>query len=325
VSGFAVLRSTAEWAARFRPSAKRTVVSIGNFDGLHLGHQKILHGVVQRARASDCTAAVITFDPHPVKVLRPAQAPQMLQTLQHRLAGFAALGLDAALVLPFDATLAACRAEEFVSDILVNPLNASAVLVGANFRFGFRQAGNVALLEELGLRFDFVVEIVEPVACDGVVISSTAIRRAVAEGRVAEAARLLGRPFALTGQIERGAGRGATVLVPTLNLAPEQELVPGSGVYATETLVDGRLYRSATNIGVRPTFDGTRRSIESHLFDFSAQVTTGPLEVRFWKRLRDERKFSGADELLRQIAVDLEQARDFFRYLDVSPTSTRHS
>jgi riboflavin kinase / FMN adenylyltransferase len=323
VSGFAVLHSTAEWVECFGPSAKRTVVSIGNFDGLHLGHQKILHGVVARAGVSGCAAAVVTFDPHPVKVLRPAQAPQMLQTLQQRLAGFAAFGLDAALVLRFDAALAARPAEEFVSDILVHPLRTSAILVGATFRFGYRQAGNVALLEELGRRFDFAVEIVEPVACDGVVISSTAIRHAVAEGRVAEAARLLGRPFALTGQVERGAGRGGTVLVPTLNLSPEQELVPGNGVYATETFVGGKLYRSATNIGVRPTFDGTRRSIESHLFDFSEQLTAGPLEVRFWKRLRDERKFDNPEELLRQIAVDLDQAREFFRHMDLSPTNTR--
>jgi riboflavin kinase/FMN adenylyltransferase len=220
--------------------------------------------------------------------------------------------------LRFDAALAARPAEEFVRDILVHPLRTSAVLVGANFRFGFRQAGNVALLEELGRQFDFAVEIVEPVSCEGVVISSTAIRHAIAEGRVAEAAQLLGRPFALTGQIERGAGRGGTVLVPTLNLSAEQELTPGHGVYATETLVGGKLYRSATNIGVRPTFDGTRRTIESHLFDFSQPVTTGPMEVRFWKRLRDERKFDGPEELLRQIAIDLDQAREFFRLLDLS-------
>jgi riboflavin kinase/FMN adenylyltransferase len=321
VSNFVWLRSTAEWTAKFAASGKRSVLSIGNFDGLHLGHQQILRSVVSRARASGSIAAVVTFDPHPVKVLRPTQAPLLLETLQQRLDGFAACGLDAALVLHFDAAVAALPPETFVRDILADPLRARAILVGANFRFGFRQAGDVNLLEQLGRKLDFAVEIVEPVIRDGQVISSTAIRGAISQGRVAEAARMLGRPFALSGEIVKGAGRGSTVLVPTLNLAPQQELIPASGVYATETRVAGQLYRSATNIGFRPTFNGTARSIESHLFDFSQQITQGPLEVRFWERLRDERKFSGPEELLRQIAADLDQARAFFQRLDSSTPS----
>jgi riboflavin kinase/FMN adenylyltransferase len=316
---FAVFHTTSEWAARFGASGRRAIISIGNFDGLHLGHQKILRGVVDRARDSGAIAAVVTFDPHPVKVLRPAQAPLLLETMQQRLAGFAALSLDAALVLHFDATLAGLPAEDFVRRILVDPVRASAILVGAAFRFGFHQAGDVALLKQMGAQLDFTVEVVEPVICDGQVISSTAIRKAIAEGHVAAAARLLGRPFALTGQVVRGAGRGATVLVPTLNLAPEQELIPASGVYATETVVDGHLYRSATNIGFRPTFNGTHRSIESHLFEFSRQIIEGPLEVRFWERLREERRFNSPDELLAQIRSDLDHARAYFRLRDASP------
>ncbi len=321
MSNFVVLHSTAEWAAKFAASGKRSVISIGNFDGLHLGHQKILRTVVSRARASGSLAAVVTFDPHPVKVLRPVQAPQLLETLQQRLDGFAACGLDAALVLHFDAAVAALPPETFVRDILADPLRVQAILVGSTFRFGFRQAGDVTMLKRLGSQLDFTVEVVEPVIRDGQVISSTAIRNAVAEGRVADAATLLGRPFALSGEIVKGAGRGSTILVPTLNLAPQQELIPASGVYATETRVAGQLYRSATNIGFRPTFNGTARSIESHLFDFSQQITQGPLEVRFWQRLRDERKFAGPEELLRQIAADLDQARAFFQRLDSSPAA----
>jgi riboflavin kinase/FMN adenylyltransferase len=317
---FVALRSTEDWKARFT-GARRSVLSVGNFDGLHLGHQKIIRSVVERARSSDALAAVVTFDPHPVKVLRPEQAPSLVQTLAQRLAAFAELGLDAALVLHFDAALASRTPEEFVRDILVEPLRALAVLVGANFRFGHRQAGNVALLTELSRRFAFAVEIVAPVIVDGEIVSSSAVRRAVREGNVVTAASLLGRPFALTGTIARGAGRGATILVPTLNLAPEQELLPATGVYATEALLAGRLYRSATNVGFRPTFDGTHLSIESHLFDFSERVTEGRLEVRFRERLRDERKFSGPDELRRQIAADLDQAREFFRRLDRSPAA----
>lgn len=321
MSGFLAAHSTAEWQVRFGPSGRRAVVSIGNFDGLHLGHQAILRSVIENARASDAVATVITFDPHPVKVLRPAQALPLIQTLPQRLAGFAALGLDAALVLKFDSALAALSPEDFLRDILVRPLRTAMILVGANFRFGHRQAGNVARLEELGREFDFTVEIVEPIISSGAVISSSAIRNAVGEGRMADAAQMLGRPFALTGQIEKGAGRGSAVLVPTLNLAPEQELLPRDGVYATETTVGGKLYRSATNIGTRPTFNGTRRSIESHLFDFSEAVNQGHLELRFWDRLRDERKFSGPEELLRQIGVDLDQARAFFRNQDLSPSA----
>jgi riboflavin kinase/FMN adenylyltransferase len=274
--------------------------------------------VVERAPAYGALAAAITFDPHPLKLLRPEQAPRLLQTLEQKVAGFQALALDATLVLNFNSTLAALSPEDFVRRTLFEPLRARLVLVGYSFRFGHKQAGNAALLRELGKQFGFDVGIVEPVTVDGEVVSSSVVRAAVEEGRVARAARLLGRPFALTGEVCRGAGRGSTIVVPTLNLAPEQELLPKTGVYATEMLVGGRSYRSATNIGMRPTFDGTALSVESHLFDFSETVTKGRLEVRFWERLRDEKKFPGAAQLREQIAADLEQARDFFKRLDQS-------
>jgi riboflavin kinase / FMN adenylyltransferase len=326
MSGFAALHSTAEWAARYASSGRRAVLSVGNFDGLHLGHQKILRQVIESAQAQRAIAAVITFDPHPLKVLRPGQAPPMVETVGQRLDRFAAAGLDAALVLRFDRALAALSPEEFVRGVLVEGLKTAAVLVGQNFRFGHRQAGNVETLTDLGRRFGFAVHIVDPVVIDGEFVSSTAVRNAVAEGRVAHAARLLGRPFALTGEIARGAGRGSTVLFPTLNLATEQELLPKVGVYATETRLDGRLYRSATNVGFRPTFDGTLLSVESHLFDFSQEVSKGRLEVRFWERLRDERKFSGPAELREQIAADLRETREYFRRRDLAGVpSTRRS
>jgi riboflavin kinase / FMN adenylyltransferase len=318
VSACAVLGSTTEWAARYGASGRRAVLSVGNFDGLHLGHQRILRQVIERARAERGVAAVITFDPHPLKVLRPGQAPPLVETTNQRMEQFGAIGLEAALVLHFDRALAALSPEEFVRGVLVEKLKTAAVLVGQNFRFGHRQEGNVETLTESGHRFGFSVQIVEPVMIDGEFVSSTGVRNAVAEGRVAHAARLLGRPFALTGQIVRGAGRGATVLFPTLNLAPEQELLPKVGVYATETYVEGRLYRSATNVGFRPTFDGTLLGVESHLFDFSRELTQGRLEVRFWERLRDERKFSGPGELRAQIAADLRQVRDYFRRRDLA-------
>jgi riboflavin kinase/FMN adenylyltransferase len=291
---------------------------VGNFDGLHLGHQKILRQVIECAQAQRSIAGVITFDPHPLKVLRPDGAPPLVETINQRLERFAAIGLEAALVLRFDRALAGLSPEEFVRGALVEELKTTAILVGQNFRFGHRQEGNVETLTELGRRFAFSVQIVEPVAIDGEFVSSSGVRSAVTEGRVAHAARLLGRPFALTGQIIRGAGRGATVVFPTLNLAPEQELLPKVGVYATETRVEERLYRSATNVGFRPTFDGTLLGVESHLFDFSRELTQGRLEVRFWERLRDERKFSGPAELRAQIAADLREVREYFRRRDLT-------
>jgi riboflavin kinase/FMN adenylyltransferase len=323
VSGLAVLRSTAEWATQYGSSGRRAVLSVGNFDGLHLGHQKILRQVIERAQTLQAIAGVITFDPHPLKVLRPGKAPPMVETMNQRMEQFAAMGLEAALVLRFDRALAALSPEEFVHGVLVEELKTAAVLVGQNFHFGHRQEGDVDTLTQLGQRFGFSVEIIDPVVIDGEFVSSTGVRSAIAEGRVTDAARLLGRPFSLTGEIIRGAGRGATVLFPTLNLAPEQELLPKVGVYATETLVDGRVYRSATNVGFRPTFDGTLLGVESHLFDFSRELNKGRLEVRFWERLRDERKFSGPAELRAQIAADLRETRDYFRRRDAATQPVR--
>jgi riboflavin kinase/FMN adenylyltransferase len=308
---FIVFNSIGEWAAH-SGDARRTAVTVGNFDGLHLGHQKILHSVRERARATGMRAAVITFDPHPMRVLRPDRAPQMIQTLSQRLAGFEQIGLDAALVLRFDHALSLVSAEEFIERILVAGLRAGAILVGANFRFGHRGAGDVRLLGEFGKRDGFGVEIVPPVEVGGQIVSSTAIRGAVAGGDVAGAIPLLGRTFSLTGEIRAGAGRGRTILFPTLNMAPEQELLPKLGVYATESAVGGKEYLSVTNVGTRPTFNGAGVTVESHLFGFGENLAGGNMEVRFHTRLRDERKFSGPDALRAQIARDIEATRKYF-------------
>jgi riboflavin kinase / FMN adenylyltransferase len=301
-----------EWVAQLGANRKQSVVTIGNFDGVHRGHQKILQGVVERAKRDDLLAAVLTFYPHPARVLRPDAAPGLLATLQQRLEAFNRAGIDAALVMRFDAELAKVSAEDFVQRFLVDAMRARAVLVGANFRFGHRQAGDVSLLTELGAQFGFEVEVVPPLVEDGIVVSSTAIRRAVREGRMEDAQKLLGRPFALDGEIRPGTGQGRKLVVPTLNLATEQEVLPKNGVYATETMVGDKVYRSATNVGVRPTFDGTRLAIESHLFDFDESLTGGAMEVRFCKRLRDERKFSSPDELREQVLRDIDEAKGYF-------------
>jgi riboflavin kinase/FMN adenylyltransferase len=318
--------SADEWEERLGKDRPGTVVTIGNFDGVHLGHQKILHAVVARAAAADgrdnahdardaqqeLLPAVLTFYPHPARVLRPQQAPSLLETLPQRLADFAALGIAAALVLQFDEELAQASAEGFVKEFLVDTMRARAVLVGASFRFGHKQLGDVELLKELGRRWGFEVVIVTPVIDGGDVVSSTAIREALRGGRVEDARRMLGRPFALVGQIRTGTGQGRKLVVPTLNLATEQETLPKTGVYVTQTVLTGGTYRSVTNVGVRPTFDGTRLAIESHLFDFAEALTSGAMKVRFLQRLRDEQKFSGPEALREQVLKDIERAKTIF-------------
>jgi riboflavin kinase/FMN adenylyltransferase len=308
-----VLRSTEDWLANFGGARRRTALTIGNFDGVHRGHQELLRKVRERAASGGDVSAVLTFYPHPARVLRPAQAPTLLMTIEQRLAAIEQMGIDAAFVLRFDADLAKVSAEDFVRRFLVDTMRAKSVLVGGNFRFGHRQAGDVALLAELGSRQDFEVVIEPPVVENNVVISSTLIRNAVREGRVEDASRLLGRPFALTGEIRTGTGNGRKLVVPTLNLAAEQEILPANGVYTTKVLVEGRAYDAATNVGLRPTFDGARVTVESHLLDFSQNITSGKMEVRFCARLREERKFAGPEALREQVLKDIERVREYFR------------
>ena len=314
----AVLHSSAEWKARFGADERASAVTIGNFDGVHLGHREILRRVVERARRENLRATVVTFDPHPLRILRPNDAPALLATLDQRLAMIDSCGLDAALVLRFDAALARLSPREFIEQIVVGALRARAVLVGNNFRFGHRGAGDVVLLRQFGEEFGFEVECIDPVVCRGEVVSSTAIRRAVSEGRLIDAGRFMGRPYSLTGEIQSGTGQGRRFVVPTLNLGTTQELLPKTGVYATEVSVKNRNYRAVTNVGMRPTFDGKGLTVESFLFDFDELIVSGPLEVRFWARLRDEMKFSGPDALRAQIEIDAGRARRFFRLLDRS-------
>jgi riboflavin kinase/FMN adenylyltransferase len=250
-----------------------------------------------------------------MRILHPEKAPPLLATLAQRLEGMEQLGLDAVLVMRFDAKLSLVAAEDFVRHVLAKNLRARLLRVGENFRFGHRHAGDVRLLRRLGGEFGFEVEIVPPVVLRGRVVSSTAIRQALREGRVTDAARLLGRPFALTGHICSGTGRGRRLVVPTLNLAPEQEILPRTGVYVTETVAAGRRYPSVTNVGIRPTFDGKTVSVESHLFEFSANVGAGRMEVHFWRRLRAEKKFRSPEALKVQIERDVRKARAFFDHM----------
>ena len=305
------------WASRYATYGHTSVLAIGNFDGIHLGHQAILRATVERAQALNAVSTALTFDPSPRKVLRPETAPLRLSTNAQRMEWFNALGLEAVVVLPFTLDLARLSPEEFVEQILLRDLHIKAVLVGENFKFGHKQAGDVKLLSQLGAKHGFAVVIVPPVVYRGEIVSSTIIRREVAEGDVSHAGRLLGRPFTLTGEVVSGTGTGSRFTFPTLNLAAEQELLPARGVYITRTCLDGepRSHRSVTNIGVRPTFNGSSLSIETHLLDAQLAASPKRIEVRFWKRLREEKKFTGPDELRAQIAADIARANKFFSRL----------
>jgi riboflavin kinase/FMN adenylyltransferase len=309
--------SSQAWASRYATFGHISVLAIGNFDGIHLGHQAILRATVECARALNALSTALTFDPSPRKVLRPETAPPRLSTNAQRMEWFNAMGLEAVVVLPFTLDLARLSPGEFVEQILVRDLHVKAVLVGENFRFGHKQGGDVKLLTELGAIHGFDVVIVPPVVYRGEVVSSTIIRREVAEGDVSHAARLLGRPFALTGEVISGTGTGRRFTFPTLNLAAEQELLPARGVYITRSCLEGGTpsHRSVTNVGMRPTFNGSSLSIETHLLD--AQLATAPerMEVRFWKRVREEKKFSGPEELRAQIVSDIARANHFFSRL----------
>jgi riboflavin kinase/FMN adenylyltransferase len=309
--------SAVAWREHYGPAARGSVLAIGNFDGIHLGHQAILRSVVERAHQLHAVPTALTFDPPPLKVLRPESAPLRLSTNAQRMDWFDFVGLEAAVVLPFTQDLAKLAPQEFVEQILVRDLHVGAVLVGENFRFGHKQAGDVHLLRELGREHAFEVIIVPPVADHGEVVSSTIVRRKIAAGDVTHAARLLGRPFVLTGEVVTGTGTGRRFTFPTLNLAPEQELLPARGVYITRTQLDAdpRRYRSVTNIGVRPTFNGSALSVETHLLDFQGEAAPKRIAVHFWKRLREEKKFNGPEELRAQIARDIAAANRFFSRL----------
>jgi phosphoribosyl 1,2-cyclic phosphate phosphodiesterase len=298
-------------------SGRGSVIAIGTFDGIHLGHQRVLQYAIGKAKESGAVSTALTFEPPPVKVLRPEMAPARISTKQQRMDWFGALGMETAVVLPFTKELAALTPEEFVERILVGELNVRAVVVGDNFRFGNRQAGDVKFLREMGMREGFEVVVHTPVILDGEIVSSTLIRKRVSAGDVGYAARLLGRPFALTGEVVRGTGTGRKFTFPTLNLRPEQELLPGRGVYITRTVLEGETssHRSVTNVGMRPTFNGSALGVETHLLDYSGNFSPKRIEVRFWKRLREEKKFAGAEELKAQIEKDIGRANTFFARL----------
>lgn len=291
-----------------------TVLTLGVFDGLHLGHQRIMEKVVSRAKAVGAVPTAITFDPHPRAVLHPENAPPLLQTLDQRLANFAFLGIEQAIVIRFDKDFAAQNAETFLHDIVHERLQAKEVYLGKGFFFGKNRGGNIELLKRMSEELGFFADEVDEVKLRGTRISSSKIRHFLAEGKVNLVRRMLGRPYGVEGQIVHGFERGRTIGFPTANLKPNNRVIPKFGVYATATLINNEWRKSITNVGVRPTFDDeTAPSIETYVFDFDGDLYGDVLRVRFLHRIRNERKFNGIEELKSQIERDTKHALLYFK------------
>ena len=290
-----------------------TVLTLGVFDGLHLGHQLIMKTVVDRARLISAVPTVITFEPHPRAVLHPESAPPLLQTLDQKIEALAVLGIEQVIVIHFDRAFSQIRAEDFLRDVIAQRLQAKEVFLGRGFFFGHNREGNIELLRRVSEQLGFFADEVPEVRMRGKRIGSTVIRQLLLDGRVNLARRMLGRPYGVEGAVMTGAGRGINLGFPTANLQPHNRVIPHRGVYVTATLIEGLWRRSVTNIGVRPTFgDATEPSVETHVLKWSGDLYADVLRVRFLHRLRDEKKFGSVDELKTQIARDVARAERYF-------------
>ena len=293
--------------------ARPTVLTLGVFDGLHLGHQRIMQTVVERARTLKASATVITFEPHPRAVLHPESAPPLLQTFDQKIEALGVLGIEQTIVIHFDKAFAQIRAEDFLRDVVVERLHAREVYLGRGFAFGHQREGNIALLRSVSKNLGFFADEVPEVRLRGRRISSSRIREHLLHGRVNLARRMLGRPYGVEGRVIRGAERGKQLGFPTANLHPQNRVIPLGGVYVTATLIDGQWRRSVTNIGTRPTFEKeTGIAVESFILDWSGDLYGDVVRVRFLHRLRAEEKFSSIEALRTQIDQDVARARAFF-------------
>jgi riboflavin kinase / FMN adenylyltransferase len=294
------------------------VLALGNFDGLHRGHMKIIERVRRVASERGATAVAMTFDPHPPRVVRPDKAPPLLMTKTQRLEALERADLDGVAVVRFTPELSRWDPETFVRTVLVEWLHVAEVWVGANFLFGHDRAGNFSSLRGLGGRYGFRAEKIDPVRYKDFVVSSTRIRRLISEGRVDEAGALLGHPYTIDGTVVEGSHRGRELGFPTANLATGNELIPPHGVYATTVRLDGVIYPSITNVGIRPTFDEEPRTvIETHLLDVERDLYGRTLRLGFVQRLRDERRFESVDLLKAQVGADLQKARTLFEQMSL--------
>ncbi|MEA2204671.1 MAG: riboflavin kinase / adenylyltransferase [Blastocatellia bacterium] len=290
-----------------------TVLTLGVFDGLHLGHQLIMKTVAERARAIGAVPTVITFDPHPRAVLHPESAPPLLQTFDQKIEALGILGIEQTIIIRFTEEFARIRAEEFLREVIGERLQAREVYLGRGFAFGHDREGNIELLKRVSNELGFHANEVAEVRLRGQRISSSRVRQVLAAGKVNLARRMLGRPYGVEGQVGRGDERGHQLGFPTANLAPQNRVIPADGVYVTATLIENEWRRSVTNIGTRPTFeDSNNRLVETHVMNWSGNLYGDVVRVRFLHRLRAEKKFASVDQLRTQIERDVTRAHRYF-------------
>jgi riboflavin kinase/FMN adenylyltransferase len=311
-----ILSSLDEAAKRRGPS----VVTIGNFDGIHLAHRELLRRTRQLTCDNEAAAVAVTFEPHPAEILRPGKAPKLLTPLPQKIALMEKSGIDRLLILPFTADFSHWPPERFVEQVLVRSLHATGVVIGENFRFGYQQAGNPQMLEELGKQYGFGTEIFPKMYVRNLLVSSSQIRALLSQGKLGQANRLLGHCFSIRNSVEPGLSIGRSQTVPTLNLAAYPGLIPASGVYITWAKFtesgEERRRRSVTNVGTRPTFGERELGIETHLLEACEGQPAAELEISFLHRLRDERKFDSPEQLKAQIMRDIRRAEGYFRRLE---------
>jgi len=290
---------------------KNPVLTIGNFDGVHLGHQQLFKHVLKRAREINGEAIVMTFYPHPLKVLRPENSgPPVITCHNQKIRLIEQCGIDAVITVNFTKEFAQLSAREFVENILLKKIGLKVIVVGWDYQFGRNREGNIEFLKEEGKRLGFAVEVLDSIKVNGMIVSSTMVRKCVLEGDLKKAEKLLGRKYEIVGEVVKGRDRGGRLLgFPTANIRMDDKLCPQTGVYAVEVVVDGKVYGGAANIGYNPTFGDESLSLETHIFDFSGDLYGKEIVVRLVERLREEKKFSGPEELAKQISIDIEKAK----------------
>jgi len=291
---------------------EKSFVTIGNFDGVHLGHQRLFSEVVSRANQEEGTSVVVTFNPHPLQVIRPEFGIKLISTYDQKVEMIALAGIDVLLVIPFTRDFAATSAEAFVDEVLINSIGVKELVVGYDYAFGKGRQGNIEFLKEQGALKGFPVTVVEPYYVDDMLVSSSKIRELISEGRMLDVKKLLGRNYQIRGTVQEGKKRGGPVVgFKTANLhLSEEDLCPKHGVYVTQVVYDGKCYGGVLNIGYNPTFGENRLSAETHIFDFNQEIYGKKIKINLLKYLRGEKKFSGPEDLAAQIREDILQARD---------------
>jgi riboflavin kinase/FMN adenylyltransferase len=292
---------------------RNPVLTIGNFDGVHRGHLALFDKVKERAEAIGGQSVVMTFEPHPIRVMKPGNGPPLITPTKQKVELIGRAGIDVLFCIPFTREFSSVSAQDFVKRILVDMIGIKEIVVGYDYAFGRNREGNIPLLREMGKEIGFVVHLVEPIQIERNLVSSTSIRKLIQEGNLADAKRLLGRDYQVEGTVVKGRDRGGRLLgYPTANLRPGDELLPKTGVYAVTVNIEGEQYNGVTNVGYNPTFGDEALSVETHVLDYSGDLVGKTIRINFLSRLRDEKTFRHVQELVDQIGKDIEEARTVF-------------